>query len=145
MYGRATYDVEVEPAPKAPNSAPRFGGSPPLPPPPPPPGPTSRLPKAPSRREMLFAALGLGLGVAGTYTYDNPRLDPEELDARLTGLLDELMDDEALLNVLGEEIMLRKDLKNQEEAVTMLEGLRDIDEQLNQALENLKGVDAAKK
>mgnify|MGYP001806839216 CR=1 FL=1 len=35
------------------------------------------------------------------------------MDERLTSILDELLDDEALLNVLGEEIMLNKGLADQ--------------------------------
>ncbi|KAG2446893.1 hypothetical protein HYH02_008049 [Chlamydomonas schloesseri] len=128
---RAAYDVEVEPVPpRAPNNAPRFGGSGPPPPPPPPPQPTQRGFQPPSRRELLFGALGLGLGIAGTTAYDNRPLDPEEVDERLTSILDELLDDEALLNVLGEEIMLNKGLADQADAVSALEGLKQVDDAL---------------
>ncbi|PNW76649.1 hypothetical protein CHLRE_11g467769v5 [Chlamydomonas reinhardtii] len=127
---RAAYDVEVEPMPpRAPNNAPRFGGSPP-PPPPPPPQPTRTSFQPPTRRELLFGALGLGLGIAGTTAYENRPLDPEEVDERLTSILDELLDDEALLNVLGEEIMLNKGLADQADAVSALEGLKQVDDAL---------------
>ncbi|KAG2429524.1 hypothetical protein HXX76_010759 [Chlamydomonas incerta] len=129
LFLRAAYDVEVEPVPpRAPNNAPRFGGSPPPPPPPPPPSRNSFQP--PTRRELLFGALGLGLGVAGTTAYENRPLDPEEVDERLTSILDELLDDEALLNVLGEEIMLNKGLADQTDTVSALEGLKQVDDAL---------------
>ncbi|GFR52375.1 hypothetical protein Agub_g14936 [Astrephomene gubernaculifera] len=145
VISRASYDVDVEPIPlRAPSSGPsRFGGSPPPPPPPPPPQKTGLQP--PSRREMLFGFLGLGMGVAGTYAYDNRPIDKAEIDERLTELMDELLDDEALLNVLGEEIMLNKNMQDEEDAVRMLKGLEAIEEQLNKVptVEELEAAAAA--
>ncbi|EFJ51859.1 hypothetical protein VOLCADRAFT_87459 [Volvox carteri f. nagariensis] len=135
---RAAYDVEVEPPPRAPNSAPRFGG--PLPPPPPPPPPPPRAMgglQAPSRRELLFGALGMGLGVGGTYAYYNRPIDPSEIDTRLTELLDELMDDESLLETLGQEVGLRNAIQESEEAITALEGLKQVEESLDEVIQQV--------
>lgn len=133
---RAAYDVEVEPLPpRAPNNAPRFGGSPPPPPPPPPPQNTRGGLQPPTRREMLFGALGLALGIAGTTAYDNRPLDEAEIDEKLTSILDEILDDEALMTVLGEEILFNKQLQDASDSMTALEGLKKIDDALNQIIE----------
>ncbi|GLC39972.1 hypothetical protein PLESTB_001631400 [Pleodorina starrii] len=129
---RASYDVEVEPPPRAPNSAPRFGGGPP--PPPPPPRTIGTL-QPPTRRELLFGALGLGVGVASTYAFYNRPIDPAVIDAKLTELLDELLDDEALLDELGQEVGLRQAIVESEEAMGLLEGLKQIEDELDAAIE----------
>ncbi|GIL64256.1 hypothetical protein Vafri_18257 [Volvox africanus] len=136
---RAAYDVEVEPPPRAPGTAPRFGGGPPPPPPPPPPPRTIGSIQPPTRRELLFGSLGLGMGVAGTYAFYNRPIDPAEIDARLTELLDELMEDETLLDTLGAEVGLRGAIAESEEAITALEGLKQLDEALDQAIQAVSG------
>ncbi|GIL82234.1 hypothetical protein Vretimale_7205 [Volvox reticuliferus] len=138
---RAAYDVEVEPPPRAPGTAPRFGGGPPPPPPPLPPPPPRTIGniQPPTRRELLFGALGLGMGVGGTYAFYNRPIDPAEIDARLTELLDELMEDETLLDTLGAEVGLRDAIVNSEEAVTALEGLKQLDEALDQVIQEASG------
>ncbi|KAG2482526.1 hypothetical protein HYH03_018543 [Edaphochlamys debaryana] len=132
---RASYDVEVEPLPpRAPNSAPRFGGGPPPPPPPPPPPQRTGF-APPSRRELLFAGLGLALGAGGMYAIDNRPLDMEEVDERLTSILDDILDDEAVLNLLGEEVVLRRTMAEQDGAISALEGLKQLDASLGEIIE----------
>ncbi len=41
-------------------------------------------------------------------------IDPDEINARLTELLDELLDDEALLDTLGQEVGLRSAIEESE-------------------------------
>ncbi|GIL64257.1 hypothetical protein Vafri_18257 [Volvox africanus] len=93
----------------------------------------------PTRRELLFGSLGLGMGVAGTYAFYNRPIDPAEIDARLTELLDELMEDETLLDTLGAEVGLRGAIAESEEAITALEGLKQLDEALDQAIQAVSG------
>ena len=58
----------------------------------------------------------------------------EELDEKLTELLDDLLDNETLLNELGKEILFNRQLDDENQAMDALEGLQRIDQQLGEVL-----------